>query len=61
MLISKLVMCINSRGFTVYGTFLISTFSAKVEKILKGSQDVIPSPLPFGENSNYWQESVLED
>ena len=30
----------------------------KVEKILKGSQDMIPSPSP--ENSNYGQYSLLE-
>ena len=26
----------------------------KVENILKGSLDSIPSPSPFCENSNYW-------
>ena len=31
--------------------------SAKVEKILKGSLDLIPSP--FSENSNYGRESLL--
>ena len=31
----------------------------KVEKILKGSLDSIPSPS-FSENSNYERESLLE-
>ena len=34
-------------------------FSFKVEKILKGSLDLIPSPS-FIENSNYGRESLLE-
>ena len=33
----------------------------KVENILKGSLDSIPSPSPFCENSNYWRESLLEE
>jgi hypothetical protein len=32
----------------------------KVEKILKGSLDSIPSPLPSVKNSNYGWESLLE-
>ena len=32
----------------------------KVEKISKGSLDLIPSPSAFSENSNYGRESLLE-
>ena len=40
---------------------MVQNFSnwVKVEKILKGSLDLIPSPL-HGENSNYCRESLLE-
>ena len=34
--------------------------SGKVEKILEGSLDSIPSPSSFCENSNYGWESLLE-
>ena len=37
------------------------TFLAKVEKILKGSLDSIPSPLPSVKiQIIYWQESLFE-
>ena len=38
-----------------------STIKFKVENILKGSLDLIPSPSPFSENSNYGWESLLEE
>ena len=40
------------------GLFL--PFEIKVEFFLKGSQDLIPSPITFIENSNYERESLLE-
>ena len=40
------------------GLFL--PFEIKVENFLKGSLDLIPSPITFIENSNYERESLLE-
>ena len=31
-----------------HSTYILGQFAIKVEKILKGSLDLIPSPLPYG-------------
>ena len=37
-----------------------SKSTLKVEEILKGGLDLIPSPSPFSENSNYGWESLFK-
>ena len=46
------------RNFGDSKELYLLTYLDKVEKILKGSLD--PITFTFSENSNYWQESLLE-
>jgi hypothetical protein len=41
-------------------TFEGTTKFDKVENILKGSLDLMSSPFPFNENSNYGREILLK-
>ena len=49
--------CLHQKRF-----YLVDAYLHKVEKILKGSLDFIPTPstFTFSENSNYGRESLLE-
>ena len=47
-------------GLLLSETVLYGGFASKVEKKLKGSLDLIPSPSPFSEKPNYERESLFE-
>ena len=55
---------VTTRGKSGYSTYALSKrcFSriCKVENVLKGSLDLIPSPFTLSENSNYGQESLFD-